>query len=142
MMKQQIRIIRISFCICAALAIGAFWAGFYFGNTQLQTEQQIADGSSGIYTAEADVAEPEDGEESESHMEDTVESMNTLSPDKYYLKANGTYLSVYRGSAGEVYFDTDLKLSDLPASLPIEAKEGIAFESLEEVYGFLENYSS
>ena len=57
MMKQQIRIIRISFCICAALAIGAFWAGFYFGNTQLQTEQQIADGSSGIYTAEADIAE-------------------------------------------------------------------------------------
>ena len=107
------------FCICAALAIGAFWAGFYFGNTQLQTEQQIADGSSGIYTAEADIAEPEDGEESESHMEDTVESMNTLSPDKYYLKANGTYLSVYRGSAGEVYFDTDLKLSD-PAGQPAD----------------------
>lgn len=136
-MKQQLRIIRISFLICAALAVGAFWAGFYFGNTQPQTENLITEGTAGIYTADAEQADSVSEEEN-----DTVESMTTLSPDKYYLKENGTYLAVYKGTSDSVYFETDLKLTDLPADLQEEARTGIEFDDLEQVYGFLENYSS
>lgn len=137
-MKQQLRIIRISFLVCAALAVGAFWAGFYFGNTQPQTENLVTEGTTEIYTADAERTDSVTEEE----KEDTVESMTALSPDKYYLKENGTYLAVYKGTSESVYFDTDLKLTDLPSDLQEEARTGIEFDNLEEVYGFLENYSS
>lgn len=139
-MKQQLRIIRISFFVCAALMIAAFWAGFYFGNTQSKPESLITEGTADLYTADAGTADSEAKEEEETT--DSVESMTMLSPDKYYLKENGTYLAVYRGTSDTVYFDTDLKLSDLPADLRAQAASGIEFDSLEDVYGFLENYSS
>ncbi len=138
-MKQQLRLIRISFFICAALVLAAFWAGFYFGNTQAGPESLITEGTTGSYTADAEISDPDTGEEI---TDDTVESMNNLSPDKYYLKENGTYLAVYKGTEDTVYFDTDLKTTDLPADLQSQAETGIEFDSLEEVYGFLENYSS
>ena len=138
-MKQQLRIIRISFFICAALVIAAFWAGFYFGNTQARPESLITEGTTGNNTADAEISDPDISRESEDA---TVESMNTLSPDKYYLKENGTYLAVYKGTSDTVYFDTDLKMTDLPSDLRSQAETGIEFDSLEEVYGFLENYSS
>lgn len=138
-MKQQLRIIRISFFVCAGLVIAAFWAGFYFGNTQARPDNLITEGTTGNYIADAEISEPDASEES---GDDAVESMNTLSPDKYYLKQNGTYLAVYKGTSETVYFDTDLKMSDLPADLQGQAETGIEFDNLEEVYGFLENYSS
>lgn len=138
-MKQQLRIIRISFFICAALVIAAFWSGFYFGNTQARPESLITEGTTGNNTADAEISDPDISRESEDA---TVESMNTLSPDKYYLKENGTYLAVYKGTSDTVYFDTDLKMTDLPSDLRSQAETGIEFDSLEEVYGFLENYSS
>ena len=138
-MKQQLRIIRISFFICAALVIAAFWAGFYFGNTQARPESLITEGTTGNNTADAEISDPDISRENEDA---TVESMNTLSPDKYYLKENGTYLAVYKGTSDTVYFDTDLKMTDLPSDLRSQAETGIEFDSLEEVYGFLENYSS
>ena len=75
-MKQQLRIIRISFLVCAALAVGAFWAGFYFGNTQPQTENLVTEGTTEIYTADAERTDSVTEEEEE----DTVESMTALSP--------------------------------------------------------------
>ena len=144
-MKQHIRIIRISFFVCAVLAVGAFWAGFYFGSTSFQGANLVTENTTGIYSAQADAEDPDGKEEdlkTDSLKTDAVESMNTLSPDKYYLKKNGSFLSVYKGTSDSVYFDTNLKADSLPEELQKEAENGIEFDNLEEVYGFLENYSS
>lgn len=68
--------------------------------------------------------------------------MKTLSEEKYYLKASGEYLSVYFSDTDRLYFETSLKVSDLPEKLRKNAINGIKFTSLENLYSFLENYSS
>ena len=68
--------------------------------------------------------------------------MNALSEEKYYLKASGEYLSVYFADTDRLYFETSLKVSDLPEKLRKNAIHGIRFTSLENLYSFLENYSS
>lgn len=49
--------------------------------------------------------------------QETVESMKALSEEKYYLKASGEYLSVYFSDTDRLYFETSLKVSDLPEKL-------------------------
>ena len=71
-----------------------------------------------------------------------VESMNNLKEEKYYLKVSGEYLSVYFSDTDRLYFETSLKVSELPEYLRKDALNGISFSSLENLYSFLENYSS
>ena len=54
----------------------------------------------------------------------------------------GEYLSVYFSDTDRLYFETSLKVSNLPEYLRRDALEGIPFTSLENLYSFLENYSS
>lgn len=68
--------------------------------------------------------------------------MNHLSEEKYYVKVSGEYLSVYFSDTDRLYFETSLKVSNLPEYLRRDALAGIPFTSLENLYSFLENYSS
>lgn len=139
---KQVRIIRISFFICAVLTICAFWAGFYFGSNQMETEKLITENTADIYSEQKTNAVQENITDIKETTEDTVESMNSLSSEIYYLKSNGDYLAVYKGTSSDVYFETDLKPEDLPETLQQELNSGLEFDSLEELYSFLENYSS
>ncbi|MCD8231496.1 MAG: hypothetical protein LUD14_06725 [Clostridiales bacterium] len=143
---RQIRVIRISFLICILLAAIAFCGGFYFGNIDRDSAEMVTQNTTDIYeqySAAGDEAEAErTASADDSAKNDIIESMTDLSPDVYYLKANGSYLFVYRGSSSDVYFETGIRLSDLPESLQEAAVNGITFDNLEELYGFLENYSS
>ncbi len=130
---KQTRMIRISFLICTGMMIVAFWGGYYMGGYQL----------SGDYTPvqTASSAEENSGEVYAAQSE-SVESMNHVKEEKYYVKVTGEYLSVYFSDTDRLYFETGLKLTDLPEYLRKDALEGISFSSLENVYSFLENYSS
>ena len=123
-MMKQTRIIRISFLICTICMVAAFWSGFYFGESQLKAD-----------TAPVQTASCPDTDSKKSSTEekknisgtDSVESMN---------------LSVYFSDTDRLYFETSLKVSNLPEYLRRDALEGIPFTSLENLYSFLENYSS
>ncbi len=122
---KQIRFIRISFCLCAVLSAVAFYVGFYAGGTHLKNQDPVLHAPKGIAASE-----------------EARQSMAVLSPDKYYLKDNHDCLAVYKGDFSEIFFETDLDLSDLPEALRQKARSGLAFDSLQDLYGFLENYSS
>lgn len=147
---KQTRIIRISFLIAAAFIVAAFWAGFYFGENSTQPDNILAatEGSENISTNRntdrtSDVTKPEGtAQTKEQEPEETVESMKDVEEERYYLKLEDDYLAVYHSDTDQIYFETGLKASDLPEDLQEKAKTGIPFSSLEELYSFLENYSS
>ncbi|MCC8081909.1 MAG: hypothetical protein LIO80_07895 [Lachnospiraceae bacterium] len=158
------RVIRISFIVCAVLVIVAFWAGYYFGNTEQNIASAAKDDTSDLYIesesdasetmtnaagttdqhseTDADDSDARNGSEKNDTSDSVGENTSESTDDIYFLRKNGSYLSVYQGDSDEVYFDTGLRISDLPEDIQEAAESGIAFDSLEELYGFLENYSS
>lgn len=150
--------IRISFIICAVLILIAFRAGYYFGNTGTDTSSSAAESTSDLYlesetdasetmtdisrTANSDSSAAETDPEINEIEDNDGSSLPDISANTYYLKKNGDYLSVYQGNSRDVYFETGIRLSDLPEDIQAEVETGIVFNSLEELFGFLENYSS
>lgn len=139
---KQIRIIRISFLICAALTICAFWAGFYYGNTQSDSKKLLTENTLDSYSDQHTGVSRGNTTNTQETTEETVDSMTIVNAETYYLRTNGDYLAVYKGDSSAVYFETDLKPEDLPETLQQKSETGLEFDSLEELYSFLENYSS
>lgn len=62
--------------------------------------------------------------------------------DYYYLKSIDGYVTVYFADGETVYEYTTIPINELPEEVQKELKSGKKVESLGQVYGFLENYSS
>lgn len=147
---KQTRIIRISFLIAAAFIVAAFWGGFYFGENSTQPDNILIASDENENTSSSqktdrtsDISKAaENVRTKEEEPEETVESMKDVEAERYYLKLEDDYLAVYNSDTDKIYFETGLKVSDLPEDLQEKAKTGIPFSSLEELYSFLENYSS
>ncbi len=60
----------------------------------------------------------------------------------YYLMVNDHVITVYHGDRRTVCMETDIMLESLPYSLQAEIMHGKYLETEEEVYHFLESYSS
>lgn len=67
---------------------------------------------------------------------------NTLSNDCYFLYDKNGYVVVYHSDKKTLYEYTDILVSELPVNLRTELRNGKYIENLDELYGFLENYSS
>lgn len=67
---------------------------------------------------------------------------NAIKNEGYYLKNKDGYVIVYLSDGQTVYEYTNIKLSSLPEGLQEEIEEGKRMETVEEIYGFLENYTS
>lgn len=60
----------------------------------------------------------------------------------YYLLEKNGYVVVYLDDKETVYEYTSIEVADLPVTVQNEVKNGKYIEDMEELYGFLENYSS
>lgn len=67
---------------------------------------------------------------------------NILKEESFYLYSSNGYIVVYTSDAKTIYEYTNISTDELPALLQQEIKNGKFIESKEELYGFLENYSS
>lgn len=65
-----------------------------------------------------------------------------LKEDCYYLMEVNGYVVVYLSDKKTPYEYTDILCDELPAAIQDEIKNGKYVESIEELFGFLENYSS
>lgn len=61
---------------------------------------------------------------------------------KYYLVAENGMVTVYYIDKKTVYEYTDIQLNTLPQELQTEIESGKCIKDTEELYNFLENYSS
>ena len=60
----------------------------------------------------------------------------------YYLLDKNGYVVVYLSDKETIYEYTSIDVETLPVTLQNEVKNGKYIEDVEELYGFLENYSS
>lgn len=65
-----------------------------------------------------------------------------LKEDCYYLMEVNGYIVVYLSDKTTPYEYTDILYDDLPAMMREEVRNGKYIETTEELYGFLENFSS
>ena len=60
----------------------------------------------------------------------------------YYLLEKNGYVVVYLSDKETIYEYTSIDVETLPVTVQNEVKNGKYSEDIEELYGFLENYSS
>lgn len=60
----------------------------------------------------------------------------------YYIKASDGYVTVYMADEETVYEYTSIPIEELPKKIQTELKNGKKVDTMGQVYGFLENYSS
>ena len=67
---------------------------------------------------------------------------HALKEDCYYLKNVNGYVVVYLSDKKTAYEYTDILCEELPQTIQEELVNGKYIETQEDLYGFLENYSS
>ena len=67
---------------------------------------------------------------------------NVEKNSEYLLKELNGYVIVYLGDEKTVYEVTGISINELPKEVQSQIQEGIKFDSINELYAFLENYSS
>ncbi len=67
---------------------------------------------------------------------------HALKEDCYYLKNVNGYVAVFLSDKKTAYEYTDILCEDLPETIQEELVNGKYIGTQEELYGFLENYSS
>lgn len=86
------------------------------------------------------------GKQQEAVMEEAGSAVkadgSALKEGCYYLMEVNGYVVVYLSDRKTAYEYTDILYDELPAVVRDEIRNGKYIESTEELYGFLENYSS
>lgn len=124
-MKKTNRI-RIFFVLTALTVCVAYYSGYHYMLERNKEKESI--------TAEENKKEDE--------KLSAVESANMTQPHRYLVMDDDGYLCVYMDNTDTLYMYTDIRTSELPEKLKEEIKTGKVFQNLEELYLFLESYSS
>ncbi len=78
----------------------------------------------------------------ELEKENATESLHVIAPYAYVLLAEDGFVAVYQADRETLYATTGILLENLPDSLQEEIQEGKVIDNEEQLYSFLENYSS
>ncbi len=82
-------------------------------------------------------------EEVEETMQSDMETIGTENTEGvYYLMANGGIVYVYQGDMKTLYLATDITIDQLPDDVRQEILDKKYIKNEEELYNFLESYSS
>lgn len=122
----------IGFFISAIAAVMILSGSFQLSYYKAKQQAEISDSTKENKQQQADRSE-----------EDLVAAEGTaLKEDCYYLMEVNGYIVVYLSDKQTPYEYTDILYDELPAVLREEIRNGKYLENTEELYGFLENYSS
>ncbi len=80
--------------------------------------------------------------EAEKDKENAAESLNVIEPYAFVLLAEDGFVAVYQADRETLYATTGILVDNLPDNLQQEIQEGKIIDSEEQLYSFLENYSS
>ena len=118
-MKRQVSVS----IFLAILVIALAWLYIKFNNETQPKNQNI--------TTENDVSKEESITISQEYL-----------TCPYYIKAEYGRLVVYLSKTQEIYMETAIELDVLPLEIQEKIDSGIFFQTEQELYDFLESYSS
>lgn len=135
-MMKKVNRIRLYFILGTVFGITGYFAGYRYVTGEFPEEITVMPES---------VTEPETDQGQGAEKPDTepvAESALIQKSYEYVIVAEDGYLSVYRADQKTKYMDTDISVKELNDDIKEEIRHGKKFENAEELYGFLENYSS
>lgn len=86
--------------------------------------------------------EKTDTVEEKKEAEPATESAAIQKNYEYVIVEEDGYLTVYHADLKTKYMDTDISIKELDDDVRASIQNGKKFENAEELYSFLENYSS
>lgn len=137
---------KVCFGIFYGIVLLAIVSGVIFMNITVRQsrsaeefaqEEPFGEGRRAAQSRETDgAATPESSERS-------LAAGRQLDPQyKYLLQVRNGELSVYDAQTSKLYLDTGIRLPELPDYVRLRVDEGMGFYTEEELFAFLESYSS
>lgn len=132
---------RIGIYFFCVIALGCVTSSILYRKVENKNEMRLEKSASEITeTEEFEVSEEINTSE---QIEKSVEVSDVYSSDKrFFLKEEEGYLVIYDRVSMQRYDETTIHIQDLPELLQQQMEEGLYFTDEEELYSFLENYSS
>lgn len=139
-MKKEcsIRFLALGIILSAVISLSAgFFAGTIKNQKSYEKDIDLLQQQNKTLLAKMEQVETEREKEKE-----LAESLNVVEPYEYVLLAEEGYVAVYCADRKTLYASTDIQIQNLPDELQQEIQEGKLISSEEQLYSFLENYSS
>ena len=102
----------------------------------------ILTGAVCLWNASLETAPEKKQEKSKPKQEEMKETASSETPYEYVIVNDNGYLTVYQKDLKTVYFQTDIPYAELHTELQKKIDQGYLIQDAEELYDFLENYSS
>ena len=124
---------RLSICIFCVIFFVGFWTVGYILSPKeeskgLESEMKVESNSKSFKQSEA--------------IPSSVETNKEVTYYKYMIYQDGERLTVYASDSVTVFMETDILVEDLPEEMREQLNLGFGIGTEEELYDFLESYSS
>lgn len=133
----------IGILLAAAVILAVFIFGYWYLGKDRGTPPEEQNGTELVESlpSESEPSRTASGQGAQEEAADGGEE--PLTEDyRFLLVNNNNYVAVYQLPENEIYEYTDVILDVLPAELQEEIREGKYLRDEEELYNFLENYTS
>ena len=123
----------LSICIFCVILFMGFWIVWNIlspkeESIELESEKRVENSSKGFKQSE--------------NIPSSVETNKEVTYYKYMIYQDGERLTVYESDSITVFMETDILVDELPEDMREQLNLGIGICTEEELYDFLESYSS
>ena len=123
----------LSICIFCVILFMGFWIVWNIlspkeESKELESEKRVENSSKGFKQSE--------------NIPSSVETNKEVTYYKYMIYQDGERLTVYESDSITVFMETDILVDELPEDMREQLNLGIGICTEEELYDFLESYSS
>lgn len=135
---------RIGIYFFCVVALGCVTSSILYRQSEKANEIRLEKFAS--ETSEEGLSEKEDGSYETSSYNESDEvievSEGKRTQERFLIKEEEGYLVIYDRVAMKRYDETTIQVYELPERLRELVSDGLYFSNEEELYAFLENYSS
>lgn len=132
---------RISIYFFCVVALGCVTSSILYRRSEEANEIRLEKSASEEMSPEGGL-DSEVADNSEIQEEVVEVSDGDMLDKRFLVKEEDGYLVIYDRLAMKRYDETTIQFSELPERLQEKVIEGLYFADEEELYAFLENYSS